>query len=241
MTQMQIPRTLVRLLALTFAGLLVTAPALGQECGHYDNGQLRPASDPEPRAECGAQPATAAAVPDVRTPNVPGSLTTLFTSNNGGSAGGGVYFELQNVSAFPITISSWGINTSSTTPVDVAVYSRPGTYVGFETSSAGWILMGTAVGVVPSPVDTETLVPVGGLVLQPGEVHGIAMGGVGGPAWRYTNGTGANQTYNNGSLELRAGSATNVAFAAPLFTPRVWNGVVYYDLAPVELQSFVIQ
>jgi len=82
---------------------------------------------------------------------------------------------------------------------------------------------------------------VGGLVLQPGEIHGIAMGGPGGPAWRYTNGTGANQTYNNGALELRAGSATNAAFTAPLFTPRVWNGTVYYDIAPVELQSFVIE
>ena len=61
----------------------------------------------------------------------------------------------------------------------------------------------------------------------------------------YGEPTGRRNLLINGNFRFAqmrpSGSATNVAFAAPLFTPRVWNGVVYYDLAPVELQSFVIQ
>ena len=37
--------------------------------------------------------------------------------------------------------------------------------------------------------------------------------------------------YNNGVLELRAGSANNIAFNSGVFSPRVWNGVVYYGPA----------
>lgn len=104
------------------------------------------------------------------------SITTLFASNNGSSPGGGIYFEVENVGTGTVTINSWDINTNIGT-FNVQVWTRPGTYSGFETSSAGWTLLGTAPGVVSAGVNLPTPVAVGGLVINPGEVYGIAMAG----------------------------------------------------------------
>lgn len=154
-------------------------------------------------------------------------LGTLFGANNGGGPGGGIYFELENVGTEAIVIDDWDINTDDQTSVNV--WTRVGTYSGFEQSSAGWTLLGNDNAVVAQGADQPTPVAVGGLVIQPGEIYGIAMEGDG--SWNYTNGDGTNEVYNNGVLELRAGSANNLAFNSGLFTPRVWNGVVRYSNA----------
>src|SRR5205823_12092865 len=44
-----------------------------------------------------------------------GQITTLFASNNNGSNGGAVYFDL-TVAANPISITSLDLNTASTSP-----------------------------------------------------------------------------------------------------------------------------
>jgi len=72
-------------------------------------------------------------------------------------------------------------------------------------------------------------------MIQPGETTGIAMVfDTDGAKWEYTNGTGDNQIYNNGQLEIRTGSVKDPALQAggSLFTPRVWNGTVYYSIGP---------
>jgi hypothetical protein len=48
----------------------------------------------------------------------------------------------------------------------------------------------------------------------------------------YTNGDGGNQQYSNANVQLDLGTASNVAFTAPLFSPRVWNGTVIYNVVP---------
>jgi ABC-type uncharacterized transport system involved in gliding motility auxiliary subunit len=65
--------------------------------------------------------------------------------------------------------------------------------------------------------------------LNAGTLYGIAM--VADPAitLHYTNGNGSNQNYSNANLALFLGSATNVPFTAPVFSPRVWNGTIYYN------------
>jgi hypothetical protein len=108
----------------------------------------------------------------------------------------------------------------------VSVWWRPGSFAGFETTMAGWNLLGSET-VTSAGFDLPTPLHIGGLTLAPGETVGIAMSNA---RWLYTNGNGANQTHNNGELELRAGSANNVAFSPPVFSPRVWNGTVYYAL-----------
>src|SRR5439155_19234464 len=68
--------------------------------------------------------------------------------------------------------------------------------------------------------------------LNAGTLYGIAL--VADPSFGhyYTNGNGSNQNYSNADLALFLGSATNVPFTAPVFSPRVWNGTIYYGGGP---------
>lgn len=166
-------------------------------------------------------------------PNVAGTIGTAFASNNGGDPGGGIYFEIENITTNPITITSWDINTDNQTTVNV--WTRIGTYSGFEQASAGWSLLGTDNAVVQQGTDQPTPLAVGGLTINPGEIYGIAMEGDG--SWLYTNGIGTNEVVNNGVLELRFGSANNIAFNSSIFSPRVWNGVIYYNVAATPVPS----
>ena len=94
----------------------------------------------------------------------------------------------------------------------------------------GWTLVDIET-VVCTGQNLLTPLGVGGFTIQPGETIGIAMVNDGG-RWEYTDGTGSNQIYNNGQLEIRTGSSYRPALQSPgsFFTPRVWNGTVYYSL-----------
>jgi hypothetical protein len=176
---------------------------------------------------------TATGLP-VGTPEQMGSLTTLFARDNGNAETGGIYFEIENLETETVQVVAWDVNLDDGGSYDLSVWYRQGTYSGFEQSPAGWTLVGTDAGVVSNGVDVPTPIDVGGLDIPAGETYGIAMtlvpiAAIGG--FQYTNGTGSNETYNDGTLELRAGSANNVAFATgAVFEPRVWNGTVDYDV-----------
>ena len=64
------------------------------------------------------------------------------------------------------------------------------------------------------------------------------QGGPGSASHAYTNGTGGNQNYSNADIALSLGTASNVLFTAPLFSPRVWNGTIHYSQVP-EPATFV--
>ncbi|MDH3405255.1 MAG: hypothetical protein OEP45_16660, partial [Acidobacteriota bacterium] len=55
----------------------------------------------------------------------------------------------------------------------------------------------------------------------------------------YTNG-GPN-TYTNPEIELTSNTGQSSPAFSGSFFPRIWNGTVYYDIVPVELQSFDIE
>jgi len=83
---------------------------------------------------------------------------------------------------------------------------------------------GTGAGLnLPTHVTLSNPIP-----LLAGTLYGIAL--VADPSFGhyYTNGNGSNQNYSNADLALFLGSATNVPFTAPVFSPRVWNGTIYY-------------
>jgi len=158
-----------------------------------------------------------------------GSITTLFVSNNGGSVGGMNYFDANVTNAAGLTITSLDVNTSATagTNIQIEVYTVPGTAFGNETNMAAWTSVALGNGVsngtnVPTPVDTPDF------LLAPGQ-YGIGIRIYGG-ALRYTNGTGSNQMYSNADIALAMGTATNVPFTGGVFSPRVWNGTIYYNV-----------
>lgn len=167
------------------------------------------------------------------------SLTTLFASNNGNNFGGGVFFDLN--ANTPVTISRLDLNVDTVNAgalvavgatVNIEVWTRTGTVVGAETSSAGWTQIATGTGKAaatnsPTPI---TLTSLTSLLIGPG-VTGVAIRNVD-FSQQYTNGTGANETYSNADMTVTGRSATASTFltAGTVRTPRVWNGTIAYTL-----------
>ena len=184
-----------------------------------------------PTAPASATP-TATGTPSATPTCTPaaGQITTLFASNNNGSPGGANYFDV-TVAANPITVTALDINTAATVAFsNVRVYVLPGmSSVGNETNMALWTQVATGSG-TGAGQDLPTHVTLSNsFVLNAGTLYGIAV--VADPAISlfYTNGNGSNQNYSNADLSLVLGSATNVPFTAPVFSPRVWNGTIYYS------------
>ena len=162
-------------------------------------------------------------------------LFTINTANNGNAVGGAVFFDIENLTGNPLTITELGMNITTGTLVDI--YTKSGTYVGSQNNQGAWTLTAQADATVgpfsgPFPGNgTITPAPTN-FVIQPG-ITGIALHTIS-AASNYTNGTGANQTFTDGSITLRLGTTQNVLWAGG-FTPRVWNGSVTYlvDIAAV--------
>ena len=165
------------------------------------------------------------------------SITTPpnFASNNGGSSGGAVYFDLTVTWGGPagLTVTSLDTNCSATAGAiaTLEVYTTPGSYLGVETDPAAWTLVSSGTGCslgqdVPTPVNISDF-PL------PSGSYGIAIVNSGGH--RYTNGNGTNQTVSGPHLSLSLGAATNVPFTGGIFSPRVWNGTIHYTASPQVL------
>ena len=195
-----------------------------------------PSATPTPTASPSATPTPTvipSATPTASPTCTPAQITTLFASNNSGSPGGANYFDL-TVAANPITVTALDINTSATVAFsNVRVYVLPGmTSVGNETNMALWTQVATGSG-TGAGQDVPTHVTLSNpFVLNAGTLYGIAVVADPAIALFYTNGNGSNQNYSNADLSLVLGSATNVPFTAPVFSPRVWNGTIYYTGGP---------
>lgn len=167
------------------------------------------------------------------------SITTLFANNNSGTAGGGVYFDI-TVGPNPIQIIGFDVNTTAVAGTALAfrAWTLVGTSVGNQANPGAWTFQtdgsGTSAGLnLPSSISIVTP-----FTLNAGTMYGMALSlssATGAPApasHAYTNGTGANQFYMNADLSLTLGSATNVLFSGAPFSPRVWNGTIYYNVIP---------
>ncbi|HRW43480.1 MAG TPA: proprotein convertase P-domain-containing protein, partial [Flavobacteriaceae bacterium] len=73
---------------------------------------------------------------------VPGSLATIFGSDNGGSPGGAIYFDLI-VGPEDLGITDLDINTPDGGAFTLSVYTTAGSYVGNEGNAGAWTLMAT--------------------------------------------------------------------------------------------------
>jgi PKD repeat protein len=162
----------------------------------------------------------------------PSRIATLFASDNGGSDGGAVYLDIvttQRVWITHIELNSTAVRGS---PLGLDVHALPDgvSHVGAESSPA-WTLRSTADLSVPAAgIDQPTVVPLRvPLLFEPGS-RGVALV-IHGAGHRYTNGDGTNQSFTDSTITLSLGSASNAPFVAPVFTPRVWNGALRYQIA----------
>lgn len=168
-----------------------------------------------------------------------GSLTTSFNSDNQFA---GMTFDIENIGATPITISSFEVSCSDGVAATFTIYDRVGTALGFESNAAGWNVLGVDSNVDCVGQDLPTPVLIGGLTIDPGELYGFYVDVTSYPngTLRYTN--GGPTTFRNSELSLTTYHGKgNPAFTGSSFFPRQWNGTVVYDLVPVELESFAIE
>ncbi len=163
-----------------------------------------------------------------------GSITTMFTGGNGGSSLWTNYFDANVTSG--ITVTGFDVNASDTgSTFTLDVYARSGTYSGFETNGgAGWTLVGSGTAVAGG-ANVPTFVDVSDFALGSG-ITGLALR-YSGSGMQYTNGNGTNQFFSNADVSLTLGSSaatTGGAFASgsSLFSPRIWNGTMYYNTVP---------
>ncbi|MCF8373216.1 MAG: T9SS type A sorting domain-containing protein [Bacteroidales bacterium] len=148
-----------------------------------------------------------------------GDLTTLFAYNNGSNG------NMFDVTAYTdITINSFDINNGYGSTGTVEVWYRPGSYVGFQSSSAGWTLLGSQ-SVTPLGANIPTPIAVGGLQIPAGQTYGLYVTFVSGTIG-YTNGTGSNEVYENNDMKIQCG--VGGSYWAVTISPRVWNGTIHY-------------
>jgi len=162
-----------------------------------------------------------------------GQVSTTNTGGNTGSAGGMVYFNINNLAGIPITINELGVRVSG--PTVIEVYTKAGTYVGSTGNPGAWTLAGTANASTPpfgpfTGVGPITPAPTN-VVLQPG-LNGIALRALS-AQHQYTNGNGANQFFTDGTIEISLGAASNTPWGG-LFSPRVFQGYVKYQTFSVS-------
>jgi len=185
-------------------------------------GQVRSLSDsglPVGHLTAPAAPATALSLP-VYPPGTQ-SITTMFAANNSFS---GNMFDVTAIQ--PITIQGFDFNIEGGASTTAFVYYRVGTYVGHDSDPTGWVLLGTA-SVTGQGIDTPTPVPIGGLAIPAGQTYGLYVGV---DAWGVLDYTNGNNVYSNGDLTLTLGIGKGVGITSSTFSPRTWNGTIYYTI-----------
>ncbi len=199
------------LLSLAVGGWLA-APLSAQSVRTQDDGQLV-------RMHAGASG------PQAQTP---GSLTTLFTSNNGFA---GNMFDI--TPSVDLTITGVDINvTMLGTTATVDVWYKLGTSHGFESNAAAWTYIGSYAGTsVGADLPTFMNMLGNGVVFQAGMTYGIYIDltSYGVNTLKYTNGPTGGSTYANADLSLLTNAGKGSGFAGGTFQVRDWNGTIYYD------------
>ena len=158
-------------------------------------------------------------------------LTTTFAAGNGQS---GNMFDLTSVN--DITIQCFDVHSSALvgTAVTFEVYAvtAGGTFVGNETNAAAWTLLATVSGISNGPGAPTPLGLGLGFQMPAGTTQGFYVTG-NGSGVSYTNGTAQGALFaSDANLQFFEGIGVPYAFGAG-FSPRVFNGVICYDLGLV--------
>jgi hypothetical protein len=151
-----------------------------------------------------------------------GSIATTYTAGNGSN---GNMFDVTALNA--ITINSVDVMISSVAVATVEVWYRPGSFVGFESSNAGWISAGTGTVMGagngnPVPFNVNL-----GINIPAGQTYGIYVTANGGGSFGYSNGTAVGNLFTqNSDISIFEGKGGSY-FAVTIAT-RVWNGNIHY-------------
>ncbi len=155
------------------------------------------------------------------------SLETTF--NMGSGCGAGNMFNLTAIKE-DLIITGFTItprNTNSSMPVNI--YYKVGTYSGFETNPGAWTQVGSYT--VDATVNTPVFVSCDPFTLSKGQIYGVYVQ----YDSRYTA-TPTIETTSNAYLQFEGGVGLCASFSS-VYTPRMFNGRIHYELNPVECES----
>jgi hypothetical protein len=166
---------------------------------------------------------------EVETVSKDAQLITTFVGGNGQA---GNMFTVQ-AHQQPITIFSIDIHTYSKDPdLKVVIYTKSGSFWGYETSADGWtkICDTTVQGLGtpnPTPIPTSAIQEV---TIQPGDMQSFYVT-LDKATMRYTNGRDINSM---GDEYITFEDSIGVLYPfATTHKDRIWNGQIHYRIAPV--------
>ena len=200
--------------ALCALSLLISAPLGAQSLSTTDSGQAGVVLSGQ------TGPGTQA----------PGSLTTLFASNNNFA---GNMFDI--TPSVDLEFTSVDINcTGAGMLATIDVWWLVGTSIGNESNSAAWTFLGAFSGTsagqdLPTPIDMSG----NGVTFSAGITYGFYIDLTsfvnGTQNLHYTNGPVGGNTYANADLSLLTNAGKGPGFSGSTFQVRDWNGTLYYE------------
>ncbi|MFT5859275.1 MAG: hypothetical protein ACI865_001375 [Flavobacteriaceae bacterium] len=159
-----------------------------------------------------------------------GAADSLQTTLAAGNNHRGNMFDI--VALNTITITAFDAHPQANTTIEI--YYKIGGYAGFEATSGAWTLVGSAA-VTANPLGTSTPVPVPVNVTIPaGQTYAfyVTSSNVA-VSLNYTNGTGLGNIWaQDANIQFLEGAGMEYPFTAGggIFSPRIWNGLIHYEI-----------
>ncbi len=161
--------------------------------------------------------------------SVPGAATSLLTTLAAGNNHRGNMFDI--VATNTVLITGFDAHPMGNTTIEI--YYRPGTFVGFESSSAGWTLVGSAA-VTAQPYGTATPIPLNvGVTIPAGQTYSFYVTSTNvSVSLNYSNGSAVGTVQSSdANIQFLQGKGMEYPFAlgGAIFSPRVFNGIIHYE------------
>jgi len=157
-----------------------------------------------------------------------GKLETAFLGGNGlSSPGSGCLFDVDILNPKGLKIASFDHSFWTPGAVTLEIWVTPGSYLGNDNLPNKWVQVSAGAGTAATGgYGSRTHINTDDFYLPQGK-YGMYVISSNGCA--YTNGNGTNQNFGNADLALALGTGKNVKFSGGMFSPRIWNGAIYYQ------------
>lgn len=158
------------------------------------------------------------------------SLLAQDTPNNGYE---GVMFDIHVLNY--VTLETFSISLDAGSPW-VGIFYRTGSYVGYNTSSAGWIMLDSAL--INVPADGIMKIPVNlNLPLLADSTYAFYVTTINNTSCNYKDGTAVGAiAASDSNIEIKEGAGGDYPFNVTN-SPRVLVGSVYYCQVATEINE----
>jgi PKD repeat protein len=162
--------------------------------------------------------------------NAGGGADSLLTTLAAGNNHRGNMFDVVAINT--VIITAFDAHPQANT--DIEIYYRAGAFAGFETSSVGWTLVGSA-SVIAQPLGTATPVPMYvGVTIPAGQTYSfyVTSSNVA-VSLNYTDGTGEGNIWSqDANIQFLEGKGMEYPFTngGGSFSPRIFNGFIHYEV-----------